>query len=404
MNAQHDQLESLLETELRDRAGDVRGSWLSFQDVRGRATTIRRRRRIGAGIAVAAALAIAVPLGMTATGALNRADEIPPAVPSPTEVVRTTLTLDGLERGDAPEVEYFTPDGVVLPEAGLQPLSDSWQALVPSDGGWLGLSPSRDEVVDLTEDFQRTSARTITQTFVSSPDRSMVAWTFPESGAQTLTLRSTTDPGDGATWDFPETPLVDPVDFVGERSLLFQTTSQQDGSHEIGIAHEDGTTTSFDGRFVKAISANPHTGLVAVQTRANPDASACAGVVNPATSTSETVWDTCDYTLGAFSPDGRYVIATDPYLSGIGITSLSVLDAGTGDLVTTFEQPDGGQVAVNNVVWESPDTIVAVGLEGPSATILRFGVDGSLEETIDGTDGFLGDQAFYLGHDRLRGF
>src|SRR5690606_23492735 len=115
-----------------------------FSDVRGRARRIRRRRQAGAGVAVAAALAIAVPLGLSGGGALDSKERIDPAVPDRQEIVNATLTTTGLDRGAAPAVEYFTPQGVVLPESGVQPLEENWQALIPSNGGWLALSPSRD--------------------------------------------------------------------------------------------------------------------------------------------------------------------------------------------------------------------------------------------------------------------
>jgi hypothetical protein len=331
--------------------------------------------------------------------------EIQPAPPTPTEVVNTPLTLDGLERGDAPGVEYFTPDGVVLPDGTEQPLDASWQALVPSeaDGGWLGLSPSRDEVVDLTDDFERTSARTITQSFISNPDRSLVAWTFPESGAQTLVLHSTTDPEGGAVWDFPEAPVVDPVDFVGEDSLLFQTTAP-DGTHDIGLAQPDGTTTMLRGGYVTALSADPTTGRVAVQTESRPDTSSCSAVLDPAAGDAP-VWETCDHLLGGFSPDGRYVLASDPVQSGLGPTSLTVLDAATGDEVASFQQPRGGQLALVGVAWESADTVLAVATRGTSTTIVRLGVDGTLEQATDAVEGdAFADLPFYLGQDRRRRF
>lgn len=406
MNTQHDELEALLGAGLRDRAGDADGSWLELEDVRGRATSIRRRRRAVAGVGVAAALAIIAPLALTLGGSLDTDREIQPAPPTPSEVVRTRLTLDGLERGDAPGIEYFTPDGVVLPDGTTQPLDASWQALVRSeaDGGWLALSPSKDEVVDLTEDFQRTSARTVTQTFVSNPDRSLVAWTFPEPGAQTLTLHSTTDPEGDTVWQFPATPVVDPVDFVGDDSLLFQTTAP-DGTHDnIGIANADGTTTMLDGGYTTALAADPTTGHVAVVTRVRADNSTCSAVVDPAQDGGAAIWETCDYLLGGFSPDGRYVLATDSQQSGLGQTSLTVLDAATGDPVASFRQVRRGQLALVGVAWESADSVVAVATEANTTTILRLGVDGTLEQTTDGVGGdSFADLPFYLGVDRRRG-
>jgi hypothetical protein len=400
----NDELERLLGDELRDRAGDMGGARLQLDAVRGRASSIRRRRRVATGVGVAAALAVIVPTAL-AVGNGMRSTELPPASPGPEPATHTTLTLDGLARGDDPTIEYFTEDGVVLPDEGLQPLDDSWQALVPSeaDGGWLALGPARDEVVTLVDDFKRLTSSAATGGFVSNPDQSLVSWTFPESGAQTLLLHSTIDPQTGMTWDFPEKPVVDPVDFTGDDSMVFQTTTPQ-GRHEVGLANADGTTTMLDG-YVKAISASPVTGLVAVQTRTNPDASGCFGVIDSHGDPTDPVWETCDYSLGAFSPDGGYVLASGPQQSGLGPTSIAVLDAETGDLVASFDQERRGQLALVGVAWETSDTFVAAALEGRTTTILRFGVDGTLEEAADPIEGDpYSDLGYYLGTDRLRGF
>lgn len=405
MNTQYDELEMLVGTELHDRAGDVVGAGLTLNDVRGRAKRIRRRRQVGAGMAVAAVLAIAVPLGLNAGGSLDSKERIDPVTPDRHQVVRTTLTTVGLDRGDAPRVEYFTSQGVVLPETGLQPLEENWQALVPGgpDGGWVALSPSKDDVVVLTDELERVSEQSSGQVLVSNPDRSLLAWTMPGMDSQTLVLRPTADPSAGAEWEFPAGPLVEPVDFVSDTSLLFQATDQQDGSAEIGIARADGTTSTFEGDWVSAISASPETGLVAVQTKSTADASGCFGVVDPAASTSQTVWGTCSYSLAEFSPDGRYVLASSAYGDGMGLPSLSVLDARTGALVADFQPEREAMVSLVGVVWETTDTVIAVANEKTSWTILRLGVDGRLEEMIDPVkDASFADWPFYLSADRRR--
>jgi hypothetical protein len=221
-----------------------------------------------------------------------------------------------------------------------------------------------------------------------------------------LTLHSTTDPEAGMVWDFPERPVVDPVDFVGDDSLLFQTTDQADGSHEIGIANPDGSTTMLDVGYTKALSADPTTGRVAVVSRLRPDSSTCSAVVDPALDDGAPLWESCDYLLGGFSPDGRYVVASDPTQDGEGPMSISVLDAGTGDLVADFQQPRGGRLVFpNGFAWETPESVVAVAREGSRTTIVRMEVDGTLEQATDTLDlAEYGDLPYYLGQDRRRAF
>jgi hypothetical protein len=117
------------------------------------------------------------------------------------------------------------------------------------------------------------------------------------------------------------------------------------------------------------------------------------------------VWETCDHALGAFSPDGRYVLASDAYQSGAGPASVRVLDAATGAEVARFDPERGQQVLLQRVVWESDDAFLAVASQGSDVTLVRFGVDGSLEEVTDRVKGdAYGDLPFYFGGDRVRGF
>ena len=211
---------------------------------------------------------------------------------------------------------------------------------------WLALSPGRYELRWLNEDFEPTDQVQITENFVSNPDRSWVAYTTVDQAAQTL-VQAPTNGGSVVSAEFPAVPQVDPVDFVGDGEVLYQTTDSRGRHQTIGISSDAGEV-AFEGRFVKAIAANTETGLVTVQTKSNPDTSGCFGVVDPAVSTAELVWDTCDYSLGAFSPDGKYVLASDPYQSGAGPASVSVLHARTGDLVASFQPERGTQVTLNN--------------------------------------------------------
>ena len=56
---------------LHDRADTLGPAPLAFDDVRGKATSIRRRRRVASGLAVAAAVAVIVPTAMIATKGSN---------------------------------------------------------------------------------------------------------------------------------------------------------------------------------------------------------------------------------------------------------------------------------------------------------------------------------------------
>jgi hypothetical protein len=410
MNTDHDELEQRLERQLHDRAdhlGHLGAHPLGLADVTRRAGRIRRNRRLatGAGLAVAAAIVTPVAvLGIQGPDGDGRVDPAPsPDTPdAPAQVARTTLAVTGLERGDAPEVEYFTPDGVVLPGQGLQELDRSLQALVPSpaDGGWIAVEPDRLTLSYLDGDFQQQGGSSKTDGLAVTPDGAWVSWSAPESGAQTLLLHSTAEPGAGMAWDFPELPAISPVGFVAEDRVVFEAT-RDDGTVEAGIAEPDGSVTSLPG-VVDVQSADPVQGVVAVQTRYDGEVGGCFGVLDVEKSTTEPAWETCEHSLGAFSPDGRYVMATAADSDGFGLTRLDVLDAGTGDLVASFTQKRRAEISLVMPVWESAETIVAMASQGETQTLVRLGVDGTLEEIVDPVEGVFGDLYFYLGEDRTR--
>ena len=81
-------LDDELSRTLHRHAENVSGTPLAFDDVRGQATSIRRRRRLATGLGVAAAIAVIVPTAMFAT---NGNDSSPqPASQTPTVIDTNT--------------------------------------------------------------------------------------------------------------------------------------------------------------------------------------------------------------------------------------------------------------------------------------------------------------------------
>ena len=309
---------------------------------------------------------------------------------------RTTLTVDGLERGDDPAIEYFTPDGVVLPGEGTQALAENYQALAPgTDGGWIALGPAVDEVVYLSEDLEREGGTPSGSGFVTTPERDLVAWTVPTAGTQTILVRSTTRPEDTMSWDFPERPSVDPVGILGPDSVVYETTTPQ-GQVSVGLARPDGTTTELP--FLGAMAADPVNQVFAAQTETRPGGG-CFAVVEA--STLLPAWETCDYALGSFSPDGAHVMAAPVEGDGAGPSSLYVLDARTGEVEAEFASRGRNLVSLIRPAWESADSIVAAAMAGATTTMLRMGVDGTLEEVADPVESSAYEDVYYwIGKDR----
>ena len=406
----HDQLEELYErglTNLADEAPFAPG--LDFDAVAGRAGRIRRNRRIAGAVAVAAVTAVVIPSVLSVTGGPRADRDVQPAVPSPdapTQVARTTLTLHGLPHGAAPGIEYFTADGVVLPDRGLVRTDQNYQGLVPSEadggpGGFVAVEPDGQHLRVLTQDFERQSGSATTQSFVTNTGRDHYAFVAVEAGAQTLVSRDTTDAEGGMTWQLPATGVADVAGYLGDERILVENVDQNDGTSDLRIAEPDGSLTQVRG-YLKALSTSPEAQSFAVQTGDGPHGP-CFGVVDSTSLTEK--WDTCDYKLGAFSPDGHYVLATSPSTDGMGPRDLEVLDAGTGDLVASFTPDKNSQLFMVGVTWETADTFLANAYEGTSGSVIRMGVDGSLEDAVAPVEvkDVFGDLPFWFGYDRVRG-
>lgn len=406
----HDQLENLYERGLNDLADEAPfAPGLDFDAVAGRAGRIRRNRRIAGAVAVAAVTAVVIPTVLSVTGGPRADRDIQPTLPSPdapTQVARTTLTLDGLDRGAAPGIEYFTADGVVLPDRGLVRTDQSYQALVPSEadggpGGFIAVEPDGQHLRVLTKDFEPQSGSATTQSFVTNTQRDHYAFVAVEAGAQTLVSRDTTDAEGGMTWQLPATGVADVAGYLGDDRILVENVDQNDGTSDLMIAEPDASLTKVPG-YLKALSTSAEADAFAVQTSDGPDGP-CFGVVDATSLTQR--WTTCDHKLGAFSPDGRYLLATSPLTDGMGPRDLEVLDAGTGDLVASFTPDKNSQLFMVGVAWETADTFLANAYEGTSGSVIRMGVDGSLEDAVAPVEvkDVFGDLPFWFGYDRVRG-
>ena len=93
------------------------------------------------------------------------------------------------------------------------------------------------------------------------------------------------------------------------------------------------------------------------------------------------MWETCDFQLGAFSPDGKYVVGLAPYFDGNGSPSVAMLDATTGEPVVDFVsgRTAGSAAQVADVVWEDATTLVATVTQGADQYVVRATIDGRVE-------------------------
>jgi hypothetical protein len=380
-----------LTRSLQEQADRIGGSAIDLESVRGRARDIQRRRRAAGVVIGTAVLAVAAPVGITVAGGLDSAPR--PALPAgPTiepvprqDDASFELTPERAPEGTVPQVPYIVlddnrlstpdrsfelPDGIVQ----LAAYDGSWIAIQAGDFGGIGT-----RVVELDSDFDLADGGVVSgPNLVTNADGSRVAWVEVEDGTSILVNA----PTDGSTatrtplQSEPHSPAA-PVGFLAGGSVVFTTTDAATSESEFGVATTSGEVTAFGG-FNVLESASEVTGLVAGQTQFLGDGS-CSGVTDPLTGT-KLLWETCDYQLGQFSPDGRYIVGLAAYSDGPGSPSLSILDARTGEPVVDYSAPKYRRIyiAVDQAVWEDDDTLLATVEQDGKQSIVRAEFDGAL--------------------------
>lgn len=414
----HDEQDLLTQT-LRERAAGVGGGPLDLETVRGRARGIKRRRTALRGAVAAMVAALAVPGGLAVNTALdgsgdrrpddNIATRTPDPTPSTLEERRlegpTALTLDGLPPGEPPAVPFFLAvDGgvdLVAPQRNV-PLDElePAQTAVPTDDGWLVLAYpgprlhrlDRDGDVVATEQYQAG------QELAVSHDGSQVLYVLvdPTDDAQLLTAAPTWGGTEPVSWRLPARPRVDPVGFVDQDTVVFQTRDRR-GAETVWTARPGYEPVRVPGLLS---AAGAGTGVVYGTTAVDDLApSVCSGAVEVASGAM--LWENCDYFLdraGAVSPSGGLLAAHPGYQDGYGPLGVSVLDASTGIPLVDFGQVGGrDQVTALQTVWETDQTMISVLADRGTFALVRLGVNGGSELADGPVDGEpFGDQPMWL--------
>jgi hypothetical protein len=378
----HTRLEDQVHDALHRTANVLERTPFTVGDVRTRARRIQRRRAAVAGAAVAATVAVAVPIGLGAVGAGQRS-EVPPVTqpPSPTAVGSVRIdprsaevvgsTAVPLIDVDAPSL--ITPDGpVTLPKAydTITPYGDGWVAVAMDEG--------RGTLEFLDSDLDVDDSAGLTGGLVVSPDGERLVWS-EYTGSQWRVV--TTDASGGTERvdtrfpPGPEDQWVEPVGFVSDSEVVVR---RNDGDGTVTSYLADGETLVELPGPVAAQSASPVTGMVAVRTGAD----GCSAVVDGRARTGGVVWETCEYALDGFSPDGQHVVGFAADSDGYGSPTVSVLDARTGDTLVDVDVAGSRRQVVafyDRVGWEDDDTMVLTMLNGDERFVVRLGLDGSVQ-------------------------
>ena len=368
---------------------------LSLDDVQGTARTIRRRRRaLATGIAAAAVLAVAIPAGLTLTDGPTRISPAP--APSPSETIEPTpnpdgsfpLTLDVTE-GEVPATGYLVlDDQQLVTQDGTFDLPGDFVQLTPYDGGWVGIRagdyrPNGTQVVTLDADFQELSAVPSGSALAISADGSRVAWVEAVGNGSDWTVVNA--PADGNDpLRTPTAPDTQVEGFLADDAVATSQFDDATGDTYYGQATPEGEFDAIPlGGYQRVGGVSATSGLVAGQTKFLGD-STCSEVRNTDTAQRPLVYETCDFQLADFSPDGRWLIGYATYFD-FGSPTLAILDSATGEPVVEYvsSRQRAESATVVAAAWEDDDTVLAVVNQGGEQAVLRLESDGTATRVSD---------------------
>jgi hypothetical protein len=367
-----------LTRSLREQADRIGGHPIDLESVQGRARGIKRRRRFAAGAGVLAAVAVIAPIAVSASGGL-RSDDVSPATP-PSPVGKVKADGASAPRGDDPAIPWM--DGTVLhqPDGATTDLGQAYYEVTPYDGGWAVVDLAEGTTSFLDADGKARQTFTGQSLAVSADGESLASVLTATAGDQDIGLYPVAGVGPGgylsSVVSFDGT--VDLAGFTGPQAVAYTLEGAQ-GRAGAWITDWEHEPRRLPG-LLNVRAASQATGVVSGLTSVDDlEPGSCSAVVVAATGHQR--WETCDYTLESFSPDGRYVIGTDDYHDGIGGTTVAILDAIDGTVLAEYSTRDIG--FTGSSVWETNSTVLVTTYQDGLWYALRLGLDGTVTQALD---------------------
>ncbi len=392
-----------LTRELRDASQTMDdGGGIDLAAVKRSAQRIQRRRRAVTGVAAAAALAIAVPVGISVTQTTPDSSPPPPWVtetrdPSPTpappeQAITVPLAFDGLDSSiNRAGVSYLLRNELHVADGPTIDLGEEYDTVTPYRGGYLlGTSPGGEtEIVALDSRTYSESSTPGSTRFAVTVDGAQTGYFISgRNGGRQAGIYSGTTDGEGGDAELFE-PVdaqwgADPVGYVSGDRLVYQTVEEESAVYVNDFNAPSAPPREIEG-LLYAGGTNEVLDLVAGGVEQREDGTVCSAVLP--VDGGPRLWESCDYDLTRFSPNGQYVIGLPSYRSGFADVSVTILDATSGEPYVTLEQERGTQTAIVEAVWEDDTHLLLTLVDGLDFRIVRLGVDGSYEAVTDPIQG-----------------
>ena len=394
--------EQRLSDALRRQADSTDPHLLSLDDVTSRAGSIRRRRVATGVVAAAAVVAVVVPTAMIAAG--NRDSSTPPPVatntpspsisqdvtidPSPTDPAtpadkhQEVSVLGDLPTGAAPKILVRIGSEVLLPDGTRVKVGTDavYAAYVGGSVVTVERSQGSDQAVfrvrSVDGKVSLEEPADVDGALVVTPDRTAAAYLGTDKRIHSWS------PSDGdLTFSQPLDGSVQLNAISGGGGSCKEqsdgggcTVVFSRGEGSVGYASSHGIVDTIPG-FIRMwdVGDRAYAGMTKSMNQGS-----CSEVRR--LDNDRRIAETCDFTLGSFSPDGAYIVGGPAYLDGPCCTSYDVLDAANLKSLITLQARGGNEISyVNEVGWEDDSHLLATVFDGKAWRVVRVGLDGSAE-------------------------
>jgi len=288
------------------------------------------------------------------------------------------LTAVDAGRGAPPAVDYLDGRTLHLANGSAVELPEAYRTVTAYHGGFLAVADGEQgpEIVQIDAAGEEISRDPGDGQLAISADGTEVAWLTTEANGSRGTLHRAVPSGSTDAVDEQAVPgnAGPPVGFVAPGRLVYQRNGTETQAWLTDFA---GDNHRLDG-LITVGGVWPADGLVTGMTSVS-DTGSC-WVVRDVDSGNDR-WDTCAFSLGRFSPDGRYVVGYPAYRDGFGDTELAILDARDGSVVAHWRTPASSQGASTQVVWEDSNLLTTFYEDG-AWHLLRLGDDGSVSQAL----------------------
>jgi hypothetical protein len=410
---------------LHDRVDDFGADApIGLEAVKRTARGVRRRRRLVTGLAALVVVAVAVPTAVAVGGGVDRADHPLPATTSPTpspspsavpmpseapsspapspttsdpspssptptssDVRIVRLRADTEQHGGEPGIPYLLGYQIVAPDGKTVDLDAKDNVQLGRFGdGWALRSTDLDDhgtaaLVFLDAQGRPTGEKAMMGSVAFSDDGSLLAYATP--GGKLM-----------VAWDGPGSPAelrtegpgtIDPVAVLGSQRcdnpegkggcVVYYDQTTADGTTVAKVSDRHGIVDTV-GTFRK-VDDVASDGRVAGMVSAS-DTGSCSAVQD---ADGRRLWQTCDYALGRFSPDGRYIIGHPAYADGLGDYLVAVLDARTGKPLVEYRTKRDS--FVTTTTWDADGTLLTM-LYDKGWALMRLDESGSYSSVSTG--------------------